>query len=121
MRAKLNRPIDDTEVAVVRLALERCAETPEARALLPTVGNLSVVGKCDCGCATVDFARNSSELPRPIADGIGVTPSGDHVGVIIWGVDDSITGLEIYDMSASASGLPLSDLQSIISFDEGAA
>lgn len=121
MRAKPNRPINDAEIAVVRAALERCAETPEARELLPTVNSLRVVDQCHCGCATVDFACNSSEHPRPIADGIGITPSGDRVGIIIWGVNDAITGLEIYDMSASASGLPLSDMQSIISWDEAAA
>lgn len=113
MRIKLDRPINDAEVEVVSAALERCAETPEARELLTTVGNLRVVDQCDCGCASVDFARTSTELPRPIADGIGVTRNGDRVGVIIWGVDDSITGLEVYDMSVSASDLALSDLQTI--------
>jgi hypothetical protein len=105
---------------VVCAALERCAETPEVRELLPTVNNLCVVDQCHCGCASVDFARNSSEHPQPIADGIGITPSGDRVGIIIWGVNDAITGLEVYDMSASVSDLPLSDLQSIISWEEAA-
>jgi hypothetical protein len=59
--------------------------------------------------------------PRPIADGLGITPNGDQVGVIIWGVSDAITGLEIYDMSASASKLKLNDLKSIIPWEEGAA
>lgn len=59
--------------------------------------------------------------PRPIADGLGITPNGDQVGVIIWGVSDAITGLEIYDMSASASELKLNDLTSIIPWEEGAA
>jgi len=120
MSPKPNRPINDAEIAVVRAALERCAETPKVRGLLPTVDNLRVIDQCQCGCATVDFARYSSEHPRLIADAIGITPSGDRVGIIVWGLNDAITGLEIYDMSASASGLPLSDLQSIISWDEAA-
>jgi hypothetical protein len=59
--------------------------------------------------------------PRPIADGLGITANGDLVGVIIWSVSDAITGLEIYDMSASASELKLKDLISIIPSEEGAA
>jgi hypothetical protein len=118
MRAKPNRPINEIEIEVVRIALERCAKTPEARELLPTISTLRVIGKCDCGCATVDFARNTTEHPRPLADGIGIAPGGDRVGIIIWGVNDAITGLEVYDMSASASDLPLSNLKSIVSWDE---
>ena len=120
MRAKLNRPINEAEAAVVRAALKRCAETPEARELLSSVSNLVVVGQCDCGCATVDFARRSPEHPRPIAEAIGINPNGDQVGIIIWGVQDAVTGLEIYDMSAQAAGLPLSDLKSILSWEEAA-
>jgi len=47
--------------------------------------------------------------------------NGERVGVIVWGRPDAVTGLEIYDMSASATGLPLSQLQSIIPWVEGAA
>jgi hypothetical protein len=121
MRAKPNRPITDDEIAVVRAALERCAETPDAPELLSTVSSLQVVDQCQCGCASVDFARSSSQHPRPIADGLGITSNGDRVGVIIWGVNDAITGLEIYDMSANASELKLKDLKSIIPWEEGAA
>ena len=120
MRAKPNRPITDDEIAVVRAALERCAETPNAQELLSTVSSLHVVDQCQCGCPSVDFARSSSEHPRPIADGLGITSNGGQVGVIIWGASDAISGLEIYHMSANASELKLKDLKSIIPW-EGAA
>ena len=119
MRARPNRPITNDEVTVVRAALERCAETPDAQKLLPTVSSLQVVDQCRCGCPTVDFARSASAHPRPIADGLGVSSNGGRVGVIIWGVSDAITGLEIYDMSANASKLKLKDLK-IIPWEEGA-
>jgi len=121
MRTKPNRPITDDEAAVVRAALERCAETPDAQQLLSSVSSLHVMDGCQCGCPSVDFARDSSVHPRPIADGLGITLNGDRVGVILWGVSDAITGLEIYDMSASASQLKLKDLKSIIPWEEGAA
>jgi hypothetical protein len=121
MRAKPNRLISDDEITVVRAALERCAEIPDTGELVATVSSLHVVDQCQCGCPSVDFARSSSAHPRPIADGLGITSNGDRVGVIIWGVSDAITGLEIYDMSANASELKLKDLKSIIPWEEGAA
>jgi hypothetical protein len=121
MRTKPNRSINDDEIAVIREALERCAETPDAQKLLSTVSSLQVVDQCQCGCPSVDFERSSSAHPRPIADGLGITSNGDRVGVIVWGVSDAITGLEIYDMSANASELKFKDLKSIIPWEEGAA
>jgi hypothetical protein len=120
MRAKPNRPITDEEATIVRAALERCAETPDAKELLSSVSNLHVVDQCQCGCPSVDFARSSSAHPRPIADGLGITSDGNQVGVIIWGASGAITGLEIYDGSASASELKLQDLKAIIPWEEGA-
>jgi len=121
MRTKPNRPINDDEVRVIRAALERCAEIPEAPVLVPTLSKLRVVGGCECGCASVDFAVATPEQRQPIAEGLGILANGEHVGVIIWGTPDGVTGLEIYDMSASATGLPLTQLQAIIPWEEGAA
>lgn len=121
MRAKPNRPINDDEIAVVHAALDSCAEIPDAQQLLSTVSSLHVIDQCECGCPSVDFARSPSTHPRPIADGLGITSNGEQVGVIIWGASDAITGLEIYDMSTSASQLKLKDLKSIIPWEEGAA
>jgi hypothetical protein len=121
MRVKPNRPISDEESALVRAALERCAKTSDVQELLTTVAGLRVIDQCHCGCPSVDFARSSSEHPHPVADGLGITSNGDQVGVIVWGVTGAITGLEIYDMSGSASELKLQDLKSIIPWEEGAA
>jgi hypothetical protein len=121
MRPKLNRPINDDEVRVIRTALERCAEIPNASALVPTLSNLRVVGGCECGCASVDFDVTAPEQKRPIADGLGLLSNGKRVGVIVWGTPDAVRGLEIYDMSATVRDLPLSQLQSITPWEEGAA
>jgi hypothetical protein len=50
-----------------------------------------------------------------------MTSDGNQVGVIIWSASGVITGLEIYDGSASASNLKLQDLKAIIPWEEGAA
>jgi hypothetical protein len=77
----------------------------EAMASLPC---LIVVGRCECGCASVDFEECAPDLPsHPVADGIGKTPRGGSVGVIVWGRSDAITGLEIYDLGAGDCDLVL--------------
>jgi hypothetical protein len=121
MRATPNRPINDDEVRVIRTALECCAEIPEASALVPKLGDLRVVGGCECGCASVDFSRASSEQPKPIAEAVGILANGEDVGVIVWGTSSTVTGLEIYDLTASATNLPLSDVAAIIPWDKRAA
>lgn len=87
---------------------------------MPMLANLRVVGACECGCASVDFAIETPEHRRPIADGLGILINGERVGVIVWGTPEAVTGLEIYDMSTTAAGLPLSQLQSIVPWEEGA-
>ncbi|MGH7535357.1 MAG: hypothetical protein ACREMG_07215, partial [Gemmatimonadales bacterium] len=54
--------------------------------------------------------------PKPIADGIGTTPAGGKVGVIVWGTAEAVTGLEVYDLGAGAADLRLPDPSSIAPF-----
>ena len=119
MRAPISRPISVEEVRIIRTALLSCAVIPEAPGLLATLGNLHVVGGCECGCASVQFVIKTTEYRRPIAEGLGILPNGDCVGVMVWGNAEEVTGLEIYDLSAVASGLALSQLQSVIPWEEG--
>ena len=121
MRTKPNRPISEIEIAVIRQALEHAATAPEAKALLTTLPTLRVVDQCQCGCPSVTFHKDSPEHPHIVADGLGVPAGGGQVGVIIWGVKDAVTGLEIYDGSASASTLSLADLKSVVSWESGAS
>ena len=121
MRAKPNRPISETEAACIRVTLERAPATPDTSALVSAIGDLRVVGGCDCGCASVDFEKNSSEHAQPIADGIGKTARGGDVGIIVWGTRNAITGLEIYDRGAGDDDLYLPELSSIVSWDHHAA
>lgn len=95
---KQQRKITEMEVAVIRAALERATVEP-LEDETATIENLMIVARCDCGCPTVYFQGPQLDS-RPIADGIGVTPSGGDVGVIVWGRQGRITGLEIYDCGA---------------------
>jgi hypothetical protein len=120
-RTEINRQINTHEVEVIRVTLERAATSPELRNLEVTAERLMVVGKCDCGCDSVDFMGHN-EVPgtRPIADAIGITPQGGKVGVIVWGTAQIITGLEIYDLGAGDNDLKLPSPDSIQPFEKAA-
>src|SRR5262245_56064480 len=122
MRTKINRPISPEEVAVIRTTLERAPVAPEHSRLATSVESLRAVDQCSCGCDSVDFEAQGSVQPaKRTGDAIGTTPAGGVVGVIVWGRDDAITGLEVYDLGAGEDGLRLPTLDSIRGFREGAA
>jgi hypothetical protein len=99
------RPVTPEEVAVIRAALAQVPSRTPAGPLRKALEDLEVVGRCDCGCDSVDFVPSVSDLhSRPIADGMGTTASGGTVGVIVWGTDDAVTSLEIYDLGAGEAG-----------------
>lgn len=95
------RPITQRELTVLRATLERAGNVQVDAAVLTRLENLSVVSGCECGCDSVDFAEDDPQRPsRPIVEGIGKTRAGGVVGIIIWGADDAVTGIEIYDLGA---------------------
>jgi hypothetical protein len=69
---------------------------------------LRVVGRCGCGCASVDFvAKGQCRGARPIANAIGKDSSGRECGIILWGREGHITGLEVYEhYPGSAAEVP---------------
>ena len=107
---------------MIRSTLER---TPVAGVSAPPVDGLDglrVVDRCPCGCDSVDFAHHDPERPvTPVADGIGTTPDGGMVGVIVWGREGEVTGLEIYDLGAGEDDLRLPDASTIGPLDEGSS
>ena len=70
-----------------------------------------------CGCASVDFEKEQLGISQPIADGTGKTANGGSVGIIVWGANNLITGLEVYDLGAGDDDLGLPDPNSIVSWD----
>ena len=98
------RGIREDEAAVIRAALERAQVSPVDEAARAAVSKLEVVGRCECGCASVDFDSPASDRRSTlIAD-----------GVIVWGRPDAITGLEIYDLGAGDADLVLPVPTSVI-------
>jgi hypothetical protein len=113
-----HRPITFDEAEVIRAALENAGVLRIDESAKAAVQALTVVAKCECGCASVDFdAPPSEERSRILADGTARTSRGGQVGIIVWGRPDAITGLEIYDLGAGEGDLVLPVVISIIAWD----
>ena len=84
---------------------------PEARAYVQQLDGLHVVGRCSCGCGTVDLAvadaRASTTGPSLIlADFMGLTPEHLQVGVLLHAREGKISELEIYPLGETTASLP---------------
>ena len=111
MRAITPRPISEQESAVVRAVLERGAFKSCSPSMIESVASLTVVGTCECGCASVTFAEPENQAARaaPIGEGYGSTAAGAEVGAVVWGTFDTVVSLEIYTLGHDDGSLPLSD------------
>ena len=88
----------------VRFAPADGAEAPP----LDQLDSLQVVGKCQCGCASVDFQHiKSGQIAQIVADAIGETPSGEQVGVLVFALGGDFVGLDIVGYSDDPAPLPL--------------
>ena len=103
-----NRPISEREAAVVDWLLVNGTLEGSFEHLRETVGRLRVVGRCTCGCASVDFVQDGQAgAASPIAEALAHDSFGREHGVILWGAGGEISGLEVYEGAAgSANELP---------------
>ncbi len=95
-----------------RTILERALQyAPVDGADLPPLGqldSLQVVGKCQCGCASVDFRHiKAGEIADVVADAIGETLAGEQVGIIVFALGGNFQGLEIVGYSDNPAPLPV--------------
>ena len=117
------RSISHAEIAVLRAAFEHAATRSISGAQIAAIEGLRVVSRCDCGCDSVQFeVPDGTGHGDPIADGVASTSAGGRVGVLVFGTDQVISALEIYDLGAGEDGLRLPEPDSIRSWrDAGAA
>ena len=86
------RPLNDDELAVLGLILARDFQGVEA--LREQAADVQVVGRCDCGCPSVDLEplhqrRRSDQGERLVPVELIVAPEGDGPpGEVILFVDD---------------------------------
>src|SRR5438445_13767787 len=101
------RPISPDELAVLRAALARAPSERPVRELRTPLEELQVISVCPCGCDSVDFSTQDIPKSRPVANGIGTRPFGGDVGILVWGTDHDVTGLEVFDLAFDEKGIRL--------------
>jgi hypothetical protein len=70
---------------------------PDAETFIGQINDLRVVDECSCGCPSIDFAKDQSGTKHtPIANFIGVTPTGVEIGGMLWVRDNVLISLEVY-------------------------
>jgi len=105
-RSSVNRPISAAEAEVLTWMLRHASVRGPLAHLEPTVPALRVVRHCECGCPTVDFAAPSDADPMLLCDGLGASEDGVRMGVLVFGTDNAITCLEVYQLDRPVRSLP---------------
>ena len=103
------RPLTQHEIDIVREALKVALVPSLATAPPFSPESMRVVCRCPCGCASVGFVPEDKEVALNatlLADADASTPTGQPVGVIIWGTPDKVTGLEVHWWLAEGAPLP---------------
>ena len=102
------RPISAAELAVLERAVRVGAcSAPDEPPDLALAASLQVVGRCECGCASVDFAHlPESNVPRVVANAVAESRSGEHLEVLVFASEGCYTGLEIVGYGACPAALP---------------
>jgi hypothetical protein len=98
----MGRRIAPEEAAVIRWLLDHSDPTKVGAFTGVSVDALEVVGGCDCGCCSIDFSESMAGA-EIIADALAIYPDGQEAGVILWGRNGELLGLEIHDNTPGAS------------------
>jgi hypothetical protein len=108
-RAKITRELKPDEKELIKNLL---SHLPNPVTYIEQIDHLRVVGKCDCGCPTIDLAlkkhqQKSSAIPEILVEADGRSPEGIPVGIILWTKAGCISELEVYPWEDAVNfGLP---------------
>jgi hypothetical protein len=101
-----SRPLTAGERALLEWLLTRGAEITAtdrglASCFLKQISALRVVGRCGCGCPSIDLALAAPELvvsaaSATLADVEGYSPEGSAIGVILRAREGHLSELELY-------------------------
>lgn len=102
------RELSADERDVLRRALQYGPAHGKDPLLLDQIESLQVVGRCECGCASVDFQHlRSGETAEVVADAVGATSAHEQVGIIVFALGSDLQRLEIVGYSAEPPPLPV--------------
>ena len=109
------RPLSTPERELIRWLLEHGA--PEASRHLSVLDHLQVVGRCECGCASIDVAVGGNRpvpgAPLNVLADYTFRDASGHLGrVFVFERDGVLAGLEVWsiDGEAAINRLPSPDV-----------
>jgi len=93
----------------------------EAKPYISQIAKVNVVGRCTCGCPTIDLALGNREQRKTalsiiLADFTGKTPEGIEVGVIVHAREGEISELEVYAIPDWKAPFNLPSIESLKQF-----
>jgi hypothetical protein len=110
------RPLTEEERILLEWLLAN--GSAEAKPYLSQIANVNVVGKCTCGCPTIDLALGDHEQRKTapsiiLADFVGKAPEGIEVGVILHAREGEISELEVYAIPDWTGPFNLPNIESL--------
>jgi hypothetical protein len=110
------RPLRAEERALIEWLLVH--GSPDAREYASQVADITVVGRCTCGCPSIDLAVGDEEQRKTgpsnlLADFEGTTSEGVEVGVILHAREGQISELEVYSIPGVKSPFGLPSIESL--------
>jgi hypothetical protein len=114
-----DRPASADEAAIVSWMLQNASRAGDLSDLEPSLVGLRVVGRCSCGCPSIDFVvGGQDQTASPVANAHGTTADGVDVGLILWERDGQVSALEVYEVEGPVPSLPL--VESLIAWPPAA-
>lgn len=120
-RSGFPRPLEAGEQELIE-ALLGAARSGVGR-YLGQLTKVEVVGKCRCGCPSIDLeigSRSPSGTPTPLVLADAESPEGIPVGVILWVSGGSLSGLEVHPWDG-ARGVQLPRPETLTNLRSGMA
>lgn len=110
------RPLTKEERALLEWLIAN--GEPDAQQYASQLSELKVVGRCTCGCPSLDLAAGVREErttgpSHVLADFDGITVEGVQVGVILHAREGQVSELEIYAIDDFKGSFNLPIIQSL--------
>lgn len=111
-RTIASRNITPREATIIEWLLDHAAMRDVTAYRANPIAALRVVAVCDCGCSSLDFDSKTTGSQVMLADAVAVYPDQKQAGLILWGRDNEIVKLEVYEMDPVADRVPdIADLR----------
>ena len=101
-REHIPRPLTEKERLITRWLIEHAEISKEERKrYLNQLEAATVIRKCECGCASIDFAISgvASKAYDPLHPFGDFTAKDNQFGVFVFSKQNSLAGVEIYPLA----------------------